>query len=105
MVVVSTEATTSGTRFESSHIHQLSDVFGLVEVGWLLHSDEGTDAIFEAFEIIIHACGLVHVREFQHDGTKLVVVVVDGEFLGEALEAIISAEGSVNGGELLAKGH
>ena len=105
MVVVSTEATTSGAGFEGSHIHQLSDVFSLVEVGWLLHGDEGTDAVFEAFEIIIHARGLVHVREFQHDGAELVVIVIDGEFLGQALEAVIGAEGGVDGCELLAKRH
>src|SRR3954469_15564051 len=101
MVVASTETTTSGARFESSHIHQLSDVFSLVQIGRLLHGDKGADTVFEAFEVIVHASGLVHVREFQHDGAELVVVVIDSKFLGEALEAVIGAEGGVDGGELL----
>ena len=43
----------------------------------MLHGDEGADVVFEASEVIVHAGGLVHVREFKHDGSEFMVVSID----------------------------
>ena len=55
-------------------------------------------------KVVVHAGGWVHVREFEHDRSKIMVICIDQCFLGETLEVVISADACVDWDELLVEG-
>ena len=71
----------------------------------MLHGDERSEVVLETSEVVVHASGLVHVREFQHDGSEFVIVGIDRGFLGKALEVIVRADAGVDWHKLLPEGH
>ena len=77
VIGVGPESTALGTGFEGDCIHSFGNGLSCCMVSWLLHGNKGADVVFEASEVIVHAGGLVHVREFKHDGLEFMVVGID----------------------------
>ena len=94
-----------GLGFVGDRVHLFSDGLCSSQICGCLHSDEGADALLKAPHVVVHPCGLVHVREFQHDGLELMVVGIDQSFLGEVLETVVGTDRGVDRDELEVEYH
>ena len=72
--VVTSGSVSRGVR---GSINPFGGGFSCCEVGRLEHGDKRVDVALEAFDVIVQACTLVHVREFHHEGSEFMVVLVD----------------------------
>jgi hypothetical protein len=66
-----------------------------------LHGHKGADAVLEALDVVVQAGRLVHVREFQHEGSEVMVVGEHRGSLGESLESIVGVDAGVHRGKVL----
>lgn len=69
----------------------------------MLHGDKGADGILETSLVVVHPGRIIHVREFQHDGSELMVIEVNRSFLGQPLEVVIGVDAGVDWGEMFSQ--